>query len=51
LTAAGAAISNMLSALLMALYPEAANRVISTHDLVAYGFDPTRPAPDPDDYR
>jgi hypothetical protein len=37
LTATGAAISNMLSSLLVALYPEAANRVISTHDLALTG--------------
>jgi hypothetical protein len=50
LTAAGVAISNMLAALFAVLYPEAANRVISIHDLVAHGFDPRAVAPDPGDY-
>jgi hypothetical protein len=50
LTAAGAAIGEMLAALFVVLYPEAANRVISVHDLVAHGFDPRATAPDPGDY-
>jgi hypothetical protein len=50
LTAAAAAISTMLAALFVALYPEAANRFISARDLVAHGFDPSVTAPDPDEY-
>jgi hypothetical protein len=50
LTAAGTAITNMLASLFAVLYPEAANRVVSPHDLVAHGFDPRATAPDPGDY-
>ena len=50
LTAARDAISKMLAALFVVLYPEAANRVISTHDLVAHGFDPRAIPPDPHNY-
>ena len=50
LAAAAAAISDLLAAIFVALYPEAANRVVSEHDLAAHGFDPRATAPDPDYY-
>lgn len=40
----------MLGALSAALFPEAAERVVSSATLLDHGFDDSAPAPDPDDY-
>ena len=50
LAAAAAAIGDLLATIFVALYPEAANRVVRAHDLAAHGFDPRATAPDPYDY-